>query len=183
VPPRPGGRDGARWARRLASQARTPAGSEERGQYDNGDQTSVAGFDTLPMVWSPSTSRRAENEGAGPNSLGVRVRGDRSDQTHLVAAQPHSCSVRPTQPTAQPRRDVTPPSLARMAAVAWSAGRKAPAATRRDDIPAARRPAAGAGRWGAQRLLASASMTCQAHWSRLAIRGARPWGAAAAGGG
>jgi hypothetical protein len=38
--PVPGGRDGSRWARRAASQASTAAGSEERGQYDNGDQTS-----------------------------------------------------------------------------------------------------------------------------------------------
>jgi len=36
VPPRPGGRGEARWARRAASQASTLAGSEERGQYDTG---------------------------------------------------------------------------------------------------------------------------------------------------
>jgi hypothetical protein len=40
VPPLPGGRGGIRWARRSASQASTGAGSDERGQYDNGDQTS-----------------------------------------------------------------------------------------------------------------------------------------------
>jgi hypothetical protein len=40
VPPRSGGRDGSRWARRAASQASTGAGSDERGRYDNGDQTS-----------------------------------------------------------------------------------------------------------------------------------------------
>ena len=39
-PPVPGGRDGSSWARRAASQASTAADSEERGQYDNGDQTS-----------------------------------------------------------------------------------------------------------------------------------------------
>src|SRR6266545_8154774 len=36
VPPRPGGRGGSRWARRLTSQVRTSTGSDERGQYDNG---------------------------------------------------------------------------------------------------------------------------------------------------
>ncbi len=40
LPPSPGGRGGARCARRAASQASTGAGSDERGQYDNGDQTS-----------------------------------------------------------------------------------------------------------------------------------------------
>jgi hypothetical protein len=40
VPPVPGGRDGSRWARRAASQASTAAGSDERGQYDNGGQPS-----------------------------------------------------------------------------------------------------------------------------------------------
>jgi hypothetical protein len=40
VPPWPGGRGGSRWARRPASQASTAAGSDERGQYDNGDRTS-----------------------------------------------------------------------------------------------------------------------------------------------
>jgi hypothetical protein len=40
VPPWPSGRDGVRWARRAASQASTPAGSDERGQYAIGDQTS-----------------------------------------------------------------------------------------------------------------------------------------------
>jgi hypothetical protein len=63
VPPRPDGRGGVRWARRPASQASTSTGSDERGQYDNGDQTSKAGFDTSPMVWSPSTSGRTEHHG------------------------------------------------------------------------------------------------------------------------
>jgi hypothetical protein len=37
---------------RAASQARTLAGSDEHGQYDDkGGQTSMAGFDTSPMVW------------------------------------------------------------------------------------------------------------------------------------
>ena len=63
VPPWPGGRDGSRWARRAASQASTAAGSDERGQYDNGDQTSQAGFENPPMVWSPSTSGRTEHHG------------------------------------------------------------------------------------------------------------------------
>jgi hypothetical protein len=45
VPPWPGGRDGSRWARRAASQASTPAGSDERGQYDNGDLASRRGED------------------------------------------------------------------------------------------------------------------------------------------
>ncbi len=40
VPPCPGGRGGARWASRAASQASTWAGSDERGRYANGDQTS-----------------------------------------------------------------------------------------------------------------------------------------------
>src|SRR6266511_1163841 len=40
LPPFPGGLGGSRWARRSASQAKACAGSEERGQYDNGDQTS-----------------------------------------------------------------------------------------------------------------------------------------------
>ena len=35
VPPRPGWRGGTRWARRPASQVRTLAGSDERGQYAN----------------------------------------------------------------------------------------------------------------------------------------------------
>jgi DDE superfamily endonuclease len=52
VPPCPDGRGGTRWARRAASQASTAAGSDERGQYDNGDQTSQAGFENPPMVWS-----------------------------------------------------------------------------------------------------------------------------------
>jgi hypothetical protein len=43
VPPVPGGRAGCRWARRAHSQASTAAGSDERGQYANGDQTSWAG--------------------------------------------------------------------------------------------------------------------------------------------
>jgi dihydrofolate reductase len=43
VPPWPGGRDGSRWAKRAASQASTSAGSDERGQYDNGEQTSWQG--------------------------------------------------------------------------------------------------------------------------------------------
>jgi len=47
-----GERGGTRWARRAASQASALAGSDERGQYATGDQTSMAGFDTLPMVWS-----------------------------------------------------------------------------------------------------------------------------------
>jgi hypothetical protein len=53
LPPRPGRRGGSRWARRPASQARTLAGSDDRGQYDNGDRTSLAGVNTLPMVRSP----------------------------------------------------------------------------------------------------------------------------------
>jgi hypothetical protein len=40
VPPWPGGRGGSRWARRAASHSSTAAGSDERGQDDNGDQTS-----------------------------------------------------------------------------------------------------------------------------------------------
>ena len=40
LPPCPGGRGGIRWARRPASQANTSTGSDERGQYDKGDQTS-----------------------------------------------------------------------------------------------------------------------------------------------
>jgi hypothetical protein len=48
VPPWPGGRGGSRGARRPASQASTRAGSEERGQYDNGDQTSRLGVAILP---------------------------------------------------------------------------------------------------------------------------------------
>jgi hypothetical protein len=39
VPPRRLGL-GAKWASRTASQARTSAGNDERGQYDNGDRTS-----------------------------------------------------------------------------------------------------------------------------------------------
>jgi len=58
VPPRPGGRGGVRWARRPASQASTAAGSDERGQYDNGDQTSMAGFDTL--LWSGPRQHRTD---------------------------------------------------------------------------------------------------------------------------
>ena len=46
MPPWPGGRDGSRWARRAASQASTSAGSDERGQYDNGDRTSWAASNT-----------------------------------------------------------------------------------------------------------------------------------------
>jgi hypothetical protein len=49
VPPRPLGR-GARWASRAASQARTAAGNDERGQYDNGDRTSWKASRTLQ--WS-----------------------------------------------------------------------------------------------------------------------------------
>src|SRR5436190_21420704 len=45
VPPRPLGR-GARCASRAASQARTAAGSDERGQYDNEDRTSWTASDT-----------------------------------------------------------------------------------------------------------------------------------------
>jgi hypothetical protein len=63
VPPCPDGRGGTRWARRAASQASTAAGSDERGQCDNGDQTSQAGFENPPMVWSPSTSGRTEHPG------------------------------------------------------------------------------------------------------------------------
>jgi hypothetical protein len=37
------GRGGVRWARRLASQASTLAGSDERGQEDKGNQTSTVG--------------------------------------------------------------------------------------------------------------------------------------------
>src|SRR5919198_1775168 len=40
VPPWSGGRGGSSWARRAASQASTSAGSDECGQYVNGDQTS-----------------------------------------------------------------------------------------------------------------------------------------------
>jgi hypothetical protein len=36
------------------------AGSEERGQYDNGDQTSMAGFDTADGL-VPSTLGRTEH--------------------------------------------------------------------------------------------------------------------------
>jgi hypothetical protein len=62
VPPWPGGRDGSRWARRAASQASTSAGSDERGQYDNGTWP-PGRVRTLPMVWSPSTSGRTEHHG------------------------------------------------------------------------------------------------------------------------
>src|SRR5215216_3235678 len=50
VPPWPGGRGGARWARRAASQASTCAGSEERGQYDKG--TRPPGRRETPCPWS-----------------------------------------------------------------------------------------------------------------------------------
>src|SRR6266545_6942437 len=80
VPPRPGGRGGIRWARRAASQASTSTGSDDRGQYDNGDQTSMAGFDTLPMVWSPSTFGRTEHHG----HLSAEVDWPRHVRTRLV---------------------------------------------------------------------------------------------------
>src|SRR5215218_5183480 len=63
VPPRPGGAGGARWARRAASQSSTVAGSDERGQYDDTGPDLLAGFETLPMVWSPSTSGHTEHHG------------------------------------------------------------------------------------------------------------------------
>src|SRR5215211_3411158 len=50
VPPSPGRRDGVRWARRLASQASTSAGSDERGQYDKG--TRPPGRRETPCLWS-----------------------------------------------------------------------------------------------------------------------------------
>jgi site-specific DNA recombinase len=51
--------------------------------------------------------------------------GDRSDRICIVEAQPRSWAARPTRPAAQARRVVVRPSLVRMEAVAWSAGRKA----------------------------------------------------------
>src|SRR6266545_8382337 len=57
VPPRPGGRGGRRWARRSASQASTSAGSDERGQYDNGDRTSLAGVRDLAYGLVPVNVR------------------------------------------------------------------------------------------------------------------------------
>jgi hypothetical protein len=51
VPPRPRGRGGVRWARWLASQASTVAGSDERGHYANGTRP-PGRVSTLPMVWS-----------------------------------------------------------------------------------------------------------------------------------
>jgi hypothetical protein len=47
VPPRPGGRAARRRARRAASQPTTMAGSNQPGRYDNKDQTSRAGPNTL----------------------------------------------------------------------------------------------------------------------------------------
>jgi hypothetical protein len=63
VPPRPGGAGGARWARRAASQPSTVAGSDERGNYDDTGPDLLAGFEPLPMVWSPSTSGYTEHHG------------------------------------------------------------------------------------------------------------------------
>src|SRR5215217_842871 len=57
VPPWPGGRGGARWARRAASQASTCAGSEERGQYDKG--TRPPGGRETPCPWSGPRQRPA----------------------------------------------------------------------------------------------------------------------------
>src|SRR6266545_5470437 len=51
VPPRPGWRGGTRWARRPASQVRTLAGSDERGQYANETGPPRKG-EGLPMVRS-----------------------------------------------------------------------------------------------------------------------------------
>src|SRR4029450_2051482 len=55
VPPVWGGRGGARWARRQASQASTVAGREERGQYAIGDQTFGQASRTSP--WSGPCQR------------------------------------------------------------------------------------------------------------------------------
>jgi hypothetical protein len=45
------------------SQPSTLAGSDDRGQYDDTGPDLQAGFETLPMVWSRSTSARTEHHG------------------------------------------------------------------------------------------------------------------------
>jgi hypothetical protein len=39
------------------------AGSDERGNYDDTGPDLLAGFEPLPMVWSPSTSGYTEHHG------------------------------------------------------------------------------------------------------------------------
>ena len=63
VPPRPGGRGGVSWARRGGEPGQHRGRQRRAWAVCHGDQTSMAGFDTLPMVWSPSTLGRTEHHG------------------------------------------------------------------------------------------------------------------------
>src|SRR6266536_2972922 len=71
LPPRPGGRGGVRWARRPASQPSTSTGSDERGQYDNGDQTSMAGVRHLAYGLVP-VNVRADGASRTPSIIDSR---------------------------------------------------------------------------------------------------------------
>src|SRR6266540_2149356 len=105
VPPRPGGRGGSRWARRSASQASTSAGSDERGQYDNGDRTSLAGVRDLayglvpvnvrtcgasrtPSLASANVPHQVGTFGPPPRALTGRCRPGRSrPRRHAIAGR------------------------------------------------------------------------------------------------
>src|SRR6266545_5810166 len=84
LPPRPGGRGGSRWARRPASQARTLAGSDDRGQYDNGDRTSLAGVNTLPMVRSPHVRMHGASRHLGETAFAWLPSPDGGGHDHPV---------------------------------------------------------------------------------------------------
>ena len=76
VPPCPGGQGAVRWVRRLASQASTVAGSDERGQDANG--TRPPGRREHPADGLvPSRSRRMEHHGHLDDAVTVSPPGER----------------------------------------------------------------------------------------------------------
>jgi transposase len=100
VPPRSGGRDGSRWARRRPASRAPWRAATNVGRMTARGQTSMAGFDVLPMVWSPSTSGRTKHHGHLSMKRGGESSARSLVRTTLMAGAP----APPERLGEQPRR-------------------------------------------------------------------------------
>jgi hypothetical protein len=101
VPPRPGGRGGVSLARRGGEPGQQRGRQRRAWAVCHGDQTSMAGFDTLPMVWSPSTLGRTEHHGHPHETTAGRI-------LPPDAGPKRDARVRTPRRPRRPRRDPPP---------------------------------------------------------------------------